>query len=37
MRPSNKFEEVTENEYQRRENEKNLYKLELQQQIDAQK
>jgi len=30
MRPSNNFEEITEEKFNQRENEKNLYKAELQ-------
>ena len=34
MRPSNHFEEITETEFNQRENGKNLYKIELQRQMD---
>jgi hypothetical protein len=35
MKPSNMFANITEDEFNRKEAEKNLYKLELRQQIEA--
>ena len=35
MKPSNMFANITEEEFNRKEAEKNLYKLELRQQIEA--
>ena len=37
MRPSNLFEDITEDQFKRKESEKNQYKLDLQIQIENQK
>lgn len=34
MKPSNRFEDITEDQFNKKEAEKNLYKFELQQQMD---